>query len=302
MADPFEALRLPSPAIDPDPTFAARLRSRVERALALPEGVTVSELTIETAAVGVSAPTSAATGTDGGTDPIRQGDLGYVSLWVPDVERAAGFFAAVLGWTYEPQAEGHARQVAGRELHQGLFGGQDRSTLFLCFVVDDMEAAVERVRDAGGQADEPTLEPHGLSAMCVDIEGTPFSLYQPPPGPRGERLAANGVRHGDVSYVTMEVRDSAAVRAFYGAVLGWHFDPGRVEDGWGPADVVPMTGLHGGHEVTTVLPMYRVDDIVAAVARVRAAGGSATDPEQQPYGLTSECVDDQGTRFYLGQH
>jgi len=56
MADPFEALRLPSPAIDPDPTFAARLRSRVERALALPEGVTVSELTIETAAVGVSAP------------------------------------------------------------------------------------------------------------------------------------------------------------------------------------------------------------------------------------------------------
>jgi predicted enzyme related to lactoylglutathione lyase len=59
--------------------------------------------------------------------------------------------------------------------------------------------------------------------------------------------------------------------------------------------------LSGGHDVTTVLPMYRVDDIDDAVARVRAAGGSATDPENQPYGLSSECVDDQGTRFYLGQ-
>jgi predicted enzyme related to lactoylglutathione lyase len=48
--------------------------------------------------------------------------------------------------------------------------------------------------------------------------------------------------------------------------------------------------------------MYRVDDIEEAVAQVRAHGGTATDPEVQPYGITSECVDDQGTEFYLGQH
>ena len=48
--------------------------------------------------------------------------------------------------------------------------------------------------------------------------------------------------------------------------------------------------------------MYRVDDIAAAVERVRAAGGTATDPVAQPYGWTSECVDDQGTRFSLGEH
>ena len=47
MADPFEILRLPDTAVDPHPTFAARLRARVERALALPEGVTVSDLTID---------------------------------------------------------------------------------------------------------------------------------------------------------------------------------------------------------------------------------------------------------------
>lgn len=234
-------------------------------------------------------------------NPVRQGDIGYVSLWVPDVGRAAAFFSSVLGWTYEPQAAGHARQVADRALHHGLFGGQDRSTLFLCYVVDDVDAAVVRVGAAGGRAEDPTPEPFGRAAMCVDVEGTPFTIYEPPPGPRGPRLPANGAVQGDVAYITMEVQDSAAVRAFYGAVLGWHFNPGRIEDGWGPAEVVPMTGLSGGHDVTTVLPMYRVDDIGDAVARVRAAGGTATDPESQPYGLSSDCVDDQGTRFSLGQ-
>ena len=47
--------------------------------------------------------------------------------------------------------------------------------------------------------------------------------------------------------------------------------------------------------------MYRVDDIAVAVERVRAAGGTATEPERQPYGITSDCVDDQGTRFHLGR-
>jgi predicted enzyme related to lactoylglutathione lyase len=91
-------------------------------------------------------------------------------------------------------------------------------------------------------------------------------------------------------------------RAFYGSVLGWRFRPGRVEDGWQVDDVAPMTGLSGGHGQATTVPMYQVDDIEAAVRRVRDGGGSASDPEVQPYGITSTCTDDQGTRFYLGQH
>jgi predicted enzyme related to lactoylglutathione lyase len=47
--------------------------------------------------------------------------------------------------------------------------------------------------------------------------------------------------------------------------------------------------------------MYSVGDIAPAVERVRAAGGTATEPDRRPYGITAECADDQGTRFYLGQ-
>jgi predicted enzyme related to lactoylglutathione lyase len=46
---------------------------------------------------------------------------------------------------------------------------------------------------------------------------------------------------------------------------------------------------------------YRVDDIAAAVERVRAAGGRAGEPGRKLYGLLAECVDDQGATFRLWQ-
>jgi predicted enzyme related to lactoylglutathione lyase len=135
----------------------------------------------------------------------------------------------------------------------------------------------------------------------VDDQGVDFAVFEPPDGTNRDRPgAATGSRDGDLAYVTMEVRDSARTRAFYGSVLGWRFAPGRVEDGWQVDDVVPMTGLQGGHSLATTVPLYRIDDIDAAVDRVRAAGGTASEPQAQPYGITAECVDDQGTRFYLG--
>jgi uncharacterized protein len=297
MSDPFEALRRPIRPTDPDPVFAARLRRRVERSLSLPKGVIVSDLTQQ------SGPAAAVTSPWAGpADRIRPGDIGYVSLWVPDVERASAFFSAVLGWRYQPGSSGSNRMVEGTAISHGLAGGFERPNLLLCFMVDDIGSALTRVQRAGGRAEAPTSAPYGLIANCVDDDGTAFALFQPPSDRAEPRPAINGTRNGDVSYITMEVRDSAKARAFYGSVLGWHFAPGHVEDGWAPADVSPMAGMHGGHALATVVPMYRVDDIHAAVSTVRARGGRATDPEQQSYGLSSECVDDQGTRFYLGQH
>jgi uncharacterized glyoxalase superfamily protein PhnB len=224
----------------------------------------------------------------------RHGDIAYVSLWVPDVHRARRFFGAVLGWRYEPDGS----QVEGLSLHHGLWASE-RSTLFLCIGVSDLYAAVHQVRQAGGTAEEPHEEPYGRISDCVDDQGMRFALCELRAG-AGPRLPANGAVHGDLSYVTVETVDSARFRAFFGSVAGWQFTPGRVEDGWAIEDIVPMTGMQGGHAQATVVPMYRVDDIATAVGRVRAAGGTSTDPEPQPYGVTADCTDDQGTHFYLG--
>jgi predicted enzyme related to lactoylglutathione lyase len=232
----------------------------------------------------------------------RHGDVGYVSLWVPDVDRAAAFFSALLGWRYGPASGPQGRQVEGQSLHHGLWGVEEHNTLFCCFAVDDVDEAATRVRDAGGTAAEPHLEPYGRISECTDDQGVAFAVFEPPGGvATGEPTASNGILPGDLAYVTMEVNDSARTRAFYGSVLGWTFTPGRVDDGWGVEGVSPMFGISGGHEVTTTVPMYRVDDIDTAVRALRDIGGTCAEPEHHPYGITATCTDDQGTRFYLGQ-
>jgi len=248
-----------------------------------------------------SSGTAPSGGDAGRPEAVRTGDIGYVSLWVPDGGRARDFFGAVLGWSFAPGGGGQGHQVVGQALHHGVWGGQERSSLFVCYVVEDLDAALARVRDAGGEAGEPTDEPYGRVATCRDDQGTPFALFTPPSGPAMARPDPHGGAPGDVAYVTLEVTDAARTRAIYGAVLGWRLTPGRVGEGWQVDDTRPMVGIHGGHELATGVPMYRVRDIEAAVARVRAAGGSATDPEPQPYGITAACTDDQGTRFHLGQ-
>ncbi|MBO0771277.1 MAG: VOC family protein [Actinobacteria bacterium] len=230
------------------------------------------------------------------------GDAGYASLWVPDAGRAAEFYAAVLGWEYAPVHDPRSRHVPGTIPPQGLWsGGQPRNTLFCSYVVNDMAAAVARVRAAGGQAGEPAPRPYGLSAECTDNQGIGFALHQPPgagtgPGAAGRPAAR---RDGDLVYITMEVPDSALAREFYGSVLGWRAEPGRVADGWQVADVLPMTGISGGHQRPVLVPVWQVSDVAAAVGRVRAAGGTASEPHAEPYGRMAECTDDQGTRFSL---
>jgi len=261
----------------------------------------------------------------GGARRPRQGDIGYASLWVPDVHRAAEFYAAVLGWEYAPAGEPGSRQVPATAPPQGLWGGEPRPTLFCSYVVDDAALTVARVRAAGGQAGDAVARPYGLSADCEDDQGTRFAVHQPPAAGRGARTGtaapgrvtrgratrgpgaagasgrAAAARDGDIAYVTLEVVDSRRARDFYGAVLGWQFVPGRVADGWQVVGPTPMIGFSGGHAEATAVPMWRVADLQGATGRVTAAGGTATEPRPEPYGLTADCTDDQGTRFYLGQ-
>lgn len=219
----------------------------------------------------------------------RHGDLVYASLQVPDPNRAAQFYGNVLGWQFDD------RHVAGTTPAIGTYASDDPPTLFCVYAVDDIDAAVQRVRDAGGQAEEPTSRPYGVIADCIDDQGTAFALHHAPSDGSGDSSATSAL-----SYLTFEVVDSARARAFYGSVLGWQFQPGSVEDGWQVQGITPMAGLSGGHERATVVPMWSVDDVGRAVEAVRANGGTATDPERQPYGVTSSCTDDQGMRFYLG--
>jgi predicted enzyme related to lactoylglutathione lyase len=251
------------------------------------------------------------------TDRLRQGDMSYVSLWVANVERAARFYGDVLGWQYAEPVAGPYRQVDGLSVSQGLtelkgsgdflrsmgvpLASEPAATAYVVFVVDDVHAAAERVRAAGGFATEPKEQPYGLVSACTDDQGLVFSIHEVPAGAPAPRSPATGARQGDVAYVVFEEPDSARARTFFTSVLGVRFEPGRAPDGWNVPETAPMSGFAGGAARPTVVPMYRVDDIQAAVARVRAAGGVASEPRHEGYGIRAECTDDQGLRFHLGQ-
>lgn len=234
------------------------------------------------------------------SDRVRNGDVAYASLWVPDIERAADFFAAVLGWTYAPGSSEQGRRVTNTPLPLGLWGDPNASTLFLSYYVDDLAAAVDRVRAAGGTVKTPHREPYGLTVDCTDNEGVRFAMLEvAADAPSRAALSAPG--HGALTYITMQVADTARARAFYGAVFGWDFAAGNWPDGWNVLQPVPMTGMAGGRGAGGNMPVYQVDDVDAAVQRVREAGGTASEPDRRPHGTMSDCASPDGVGFALWQ-
>jgi uncharacterized glyoxalase superfamily protein PhnB len=232
----------------------------------------------------------------GAAVPIQHGDVGYMSVWTPDAERAAAFYGHVLGWTYDPSTH----QVTNTKQRIGLFSVDSPQGMLCCYAVADLQGARQAILDGGGTVGEEQQFDFGTVLDATDATGVSFAVFEPTPGtPRPE---LNGSGPGEVSYITYQVPDSTAFKAFYSRVLYWTFQPGRIKDGWQVEQTHPMAGVAGGSTSAVTVPMWMVDDVEAAVARVREAGGTVIDePSQQAYGKSALCTDDQGTRFYLGE-
>jgi predicted enzyme related to lactoylglutathione lyase len=232
----------------------------------------------------------------GAAVPIQHGDVGYVSVWTPDADRAAAFYGHVLGWTYDPSTH----QVTNTKQRIGLFSVDSAQGMLCCYAVADLHGARQAILDAGGTVGEEQQFDFGTVLDATDAAGISFAVFEPLPGtPRPE---LNGSWPGEVSYITYQVPDSTAFKAFYSRVLYWTFQPGRIQDGWQVEQTHPMAGVAGGSASAVTVPMWMVEDVEAAVERVRAAGGTVIDePSQQAYGKSALCTDDQGTRFYLGE-
>ena len=108
------------------------------------------------------------------------GEPSHFELGVPDPERARRFYGEVLGWTFRVLGGGGAWIDTGGVVG-GLHGDDDERTIELYFRVDDLDAAVERVRALGGEADdlgEPDAT--GRYVRARDDQGVRFGLHEPP--------------------------------------------------------------------------------------------------------------------------
>ena len=161
--------------------------------------------------------------------------------------------------------------------------------------VDDVDASTERARRNGASVErEPADQPYGRGSVIVDPFGHRWMLLRP-------SARATQLRQGDVANLMMVAREAHRAKEFYEAVLQVPFPSGhpgawRTDETRPPLGILPSQGAEPEVQLS-----YRVDNIAAAVERVRAAGGRAEEPGRRRNGLSTECVDDQGATFRLWQ-
>ena len=108
----------------------------------------------------------------------KTGQVAWFELPAKDTRRAQRFYGELFGWTFERFGDDDYHityRAAG-----AIFGPSEQAGPNLYFATDDIDAAIARVRELGGEAGERQEIPNdfGSFAHCRDTEGTAFSLFQ----------------------------------------------------------------------------------------------------------------------------
>jgi uncharacterized protein len=103
--------------------------------------------------------------------------LVWFELPAADTDRARKFYARLFGWSFEPF--GDEDYHVTKEAQGAVYGAPGETGLLAYFGVDNVDAAVARVRELGGEAGEKQAVPGvGEYAHCSDPEGNRFGLYR----------------------------------------------------------------------------------------------------------------------------
>lgn len=108
------------------------------------------------------------------------GEPTFLEIGVPDGTRARTFFAELFGWGVTPMASDNYL-LRTPTVQVGVHANDEDRIMLVFFSVPDLDAAMKRVVDLGGVADEPRPGGEfGRFAMCTDDQGLRFGLHQPP--------------------------------------------------------------------------------------------------------------------------
>jgi predicted enzyme related to lactoylglutathione lyase len=111
------------------------------------------------------------------------GRLVHFEVQAADADRAERFYESVFGWSFgDSGMPGIDYRMTQTGENQGgaIYPSDDRDGhLIVYFDTDDIDASLERVQSAGGEADAKQPIQHvGWFARCKDSEGNDFSLFQ----------------------------------------------------------------------------------------------------------------------------
>lgn len=108
------------------------------------------------------------------------GRLVHFELPTRDSARAKEFYGSLFGWQFQSYGDMDYHLTQTAEWQGGAVSGmQDGQHPTIYFDVDDIDAALARVRELGGEAEEKMPVPGmGWFAACKDPGGTNFSIWQ----------------------------------------------------------------------------------------------------------------------------
>ena len=247
----------------------------------------------------------------------HHGRFAWYELMTTDVAAARIFYASVLGWG--------AQDASTRDLAYTLFtaanvalGGllelpEDARKMgatprWMGYVgVDDLEAAVMRIARLGGTVYvPPTTSNIGRIAVVADPQMATLALVK---GLKPvQRQPADLSRLGRAGWHELFATDWRKAFAFYAEIFGWREADAEIGSSEtyqlfsaGGQTIGGMFSKRATEPVAFWLYYFNVDDIDAALDRVKIAGGRILEgPLELPEGIwIVRCTDPQGAAFAL---
>src|SRR5919204_1396332 len=107
------------------------------------------------------------------------GRLVHFEVEAQDADRAQRFYESVFGWSFQDvgMPDTDYRMTRTGENEGGAIYPSDKATghLTIYFDTDDIDASIQKVREAGGDAEEKQPIPGaGWFTRCTDTEGNTF--------------------------------------------------------------------------------------------------------------------------------
>ena len=243
----------------------------------------------------------------------------WYELMTSDDEAATAFYSQVIGWQtadagmpgmrYTLLSAGGAVIAGLMTLPQAACDAGARPGWVGYVGVDDVDAMVLRLQQAGGQLHRPPEDIPGVGrfAVVADPHGASFCLFrgndteQPPQPPMGTP--------GTVGWHELAAGKLDSAWAFYSSLFGWRMDSDMDMGEMGVYRLFAAgAGVIGGMmDKPAQMPQpgwlyyFNTEAIDAAQARVTAAGGQVLNgPAEVPGPMwILQCLDPQGAAFAL---
>jgi predicted enzyme related to lactoylglutathione lyase len=110
------------------------------------------------------------------------GKIVHYEIPADDAGKGIEFWGSLFGWQFQEFGEGsgyHMTQIGGEAGAAITSMEPGRTGARAYFDVDDVNAGVARVKELGGEADEPQPVPGmGWFSTCKDPQGNEFGLWQ----------------------------------------------------------------------------------------------------------------------------